>query len=109
RLIFVPSRPLVQQRLQIKAEPGQGQQEEDQRERIIGPVRQREYAEAGVEPRLRVQQAEQGKGQSGQRELAQDALPDMPEMEVAQFVSQHGFDLVGGQFTQQRIKKNNAL
>src|SRR5690606_15774692 len=64
---------------------------------------------AGIEPCLRVQPAEQGEGQPGQQQLANDALPNMSEVEVAQLVGQNSFDLIGGQFAQQRVKKNDAF
>ncbi len=67
------------------------------------------HAQPGIEPVLLRQPAQQRQpGQAG-REQAGDALDDVPVLEVAQFVRQHGLDLGWGELLQQGVEEHHAL
>ena len=66
-------------------------------------------AQAGVEPRLVGQPAQQRQRGQAHHEHARNALDDVPVLEMAQLVRQHRLDLGRGQLAQQRVEKHHAL
>ena len=97
------------QRRQREGEHRQHQYEQDQGHAVVGGVHEGQHAQARIEPGLALQVAEQG--QEGQRhgEHHGDALDDVAQLEVAQFVRQHGLDLLRLETRQQGVEEHDAL
>src|ERR1700691_5431884 len=50
-----------------------------------------------------------GEGQKGKDRRLHDALEDMSEFIMAEFVGEHGKDLIAGVFLEKRVEEDDAL